>query len=220
MRLQFPRRKLSTLKHFLLSYFQVAMNSKNTVYNVKRFLGRTFEDVEIQGNNKNLSFNVTSDLDSNVIIEIEFKSKKRQFRPEELTAMVLHKMKMIAEKYLGETITDAVISVPALFGTNQRQATLDAGKIAGLNVIRLINEPTAAALAYGFDSQFKVINMKVVYLELKTNPSGSFSERSEKIGRGFIKILETLQFGLSFNMIRQVFFCFGQKKIYVGFMNF
>jgi molecular chaperone DnaK (HSP70) len=147
------------------SDFQVAMNSKNTVYNVKRFLGRTTEDVKVQSTIVNSSFNIMKGKNNNVIIEVDFRSEKRQFRPEELTAMVLYKMKVIAGKLLGETITDAVISVPALFGTNQRQATLDAGKIAGLNVIRLINEPTAAALAYGFDSQVKVINMKFGNLE-------------------------------------------------------
>lgn len=133
---------------------QVAMNPKNTVFDAKRLIGRKFDDPKIQDDMKHWSFQVISD-GGKPKIQVEFKGEMKKFAPEEISSMVLIKMKEIAETYLGGRVTDAVITVPAYFNDSQRQATKDAGAIAGLNVLRIINEPTAAALAYGLDKNLK-----------------------------------------------------------------
>jgi L1 cell adhesion molecule like protein len=132
---------------------QANMNPKNTVHDAKRLLGREFSDVHVQKDIKEWTFDVKDDGKNKPKISVEFKGETKQFYPEEISAMVLTKMKDIAETYLGSTVTDAVITVPAYFGDSQRQATKDAGVIAGLNVLRIINEPTAAAIAYGLDNK-------------------------------------------------------------------
>ncbi|KAM0682584.1 Hsp70 chaperone [Mitosporidium daphniae] len=131
---------------------QAAMNPENTVFDAKRLIGRRFDDPIVQSDMKHWPFKVV-DANTKPKISVEFKSEKKEFTPEELSSMILIKMKETAEAYLGTTITNAVITVPAYFNDSQRQATKDAGAIAGLNVLRIINEPTAAAIAYGLDKQ-------------------------------------------------------------------
>lgn len=133
---------------------QVAMNPQNTVFDAKRLIGRKFDDPKIQDDMKHWSFKVVSDC-GKPKIQVDFKGEKKTFAPEEISSMVLTKMKATAEAYLGASVKDAVITVPAYFNDSQRQATKDAGVIAGLNVLRIINEPTAAALAYGLDKNLK-----------------------------------------------------------------
>ncbi|XP_043219640.1 heat shock protein 70 B2-like [Amphibalanus amphitrite] len=131
---------------------QVAMNPKNTVFDAKRLIGRRFDDPKIQQDLKHWPFTVANEA-GKPRIEVEYKGERKRFTPEEISSMVLTKMKETAEAYLGSKISDAVITVPAYFNDSQRQATKDAGRIAGLNVKRIINEPTAAALAYGLDKK-------------------------------------------------------------------
>ncbi|XP_050522522.1 heat shock protein 68-like [Daktulosphaira vitifoliae] len=133
---------------------QVAMNPSNTVFDAKRLIGRRFDDEKTQSDMKHWPFKVINDC-GKPKIQVEFKGERKVFAPEEISSMVLTKMKETAEAYLGKNVTDAVITVPAYFNDSQRQATKDAGAIAGLNVMRIINEPTAAALAYGLDKNLK-----------------------------------------------------------------
>lgn len=131
---------------------QVSMNPTNTIFDAKRFIGRSFDDRAIQKDIQNVSYKVI-DKNNKPYFQVTYKDEVRDFAPEEVSAMVLGKMKEIAESYVGETISDCVITVPAYFNDQCRQATKDAGVIAGLNVLRIINEPTAAALAYGIDKK-------------------------------------------------------------------
>ncbi|KAK9467209.1 heat shock protein 70 family [Lipomyces arxii] len=131
---------------------QAAMNPANTVFDAKRLIGRKFSDAEVQGDMKHFPFKVV-DKGGKPMIEVEFKGETKTFSPEEISSMVLNKMKETAEGFLGGTVNNAVITVPAYFNDSQRQATKDAGLISGLNVLRIINEPTAAAIAYGLDKK-------------------------------------------------------------------
>jgi heat shock 70kDa protein 1/2/6/8 len=131
---------------------QVAMNPSNTVFDAKRLIGRKFADQEVQADMKHFPFKVI-DKAGKPVIEVEFKGETKHFTPEEISSMVLTKMRETAESYLGGTVNNAVVTVPAYFNDSQRQATKDAGLIAGLNVLRIINEPTAAAIAYGLDKK-------------------------------------------------------------------
>lgn len=131
---------------------QSAMNPANTVHDAKRLIGRHFNDREVQEDMKIWPFDVIND-GSKPKIQVEYKGETKTFFPEEISSMVLTKMKEIAESYLGKKVTDAVVTVPAYFNDSQRQATKDAGTIAGLNILRIINEPTAAAIAYGLDKK-------------------------------------------------------------------
>ncbi|ORE06932.1 hsp71-like protein [Rhizopus microsporus var. microsporus] len=133
---------------------QVAMNPHNTVFDAKRMIGRRFNDPEIQADMKHWPFKIV-DKDGKPNIQVEHKGETKTFTPEEISSMVLTKMKETSESYLGTTVSSAVITVPAYFNDSQRQATKDAGTIAGLNVLRIINEPTAAAIAYGLDKKTK-----------------------------------------------------------------
>ena len=130
---------------------QSAMNARNTIFDAKRLIGRKLTDTVIQDDIKIWPFKVTEDTNKKPVMEVDFKGETKQFSPEEISAMVLTKMKETAEAYLGNTVNDAVVTVPAYFNDSQRQATKDAGTIAGLNVLRIINEPTAAAIAYGLE---------------------------------------------------------------------
>uniref|UniRef100_A0A914BVE9 Heat shock protein 70 n=1 Tax=Acrobeloides nanus TaxID=290746 RepID=A0A914BVE9_9BILA len=132
---------------------QVAMNPTNTVFDAKRLIGRKFDDPTVQADMKHWPFKVLSAEGGRPKIQVEFKGETKTFFPEEVSSMVLTKMKETAEAFLGSTVKDAVITVPAYFNDSQRQATKDAGAISGLNVLRIINEPTAAAIAYGLDKK-------------------------------------------------------------------
>ena len=134
---------------------QVAKNPNNSVFDAKRLIGRKFNDAVVQKDMKHWPFKVEAGPDNKPQIVVKYKGEAKKFYPEEISSMVLTKMKETAETYLGETVKNAVITVPAYFNDSQRQATKDAGAISGLNVLRIINEPTAAAIAYGLDKQDK-----------------------------------------------------------------
>src|SRR5213594_2816222 len=125
---------------------QAITNPENTIYSIKRFMGRRFEEVSAEM--KMVPYKVERDGDHVVIV-----AQGKKYTPPEISALILQKLKKAAEDYLGEKVSDAVITVPAYFNDAQRQATKDAGRIAGLDVLRIINEPTAAALAYGLDKK-------------------------------------------------------------------
>ncbi|KAM9298806.1 heat shock cognate 71 kDa protein-like [Gastrophryne carolinensis] len=131
---------------------QVAMNPTNTVFDAKRLIGRRFDDAVVQADMKHWPFTVVND-GGRPKVKVDYKGESKSFYAEEISSMVLTKMKEISEAYLGKTINNAVITVPAYFNDSQRQATKDAGTISGLNVLRIINEPTAAAIAYGLDKK-------------------------------------------------------------------
>lgn len=130
---------------------QSTMNPKNTVYDAKRLIGRKFDEEAVQADTKLWSFNVSADKDNKPLINVKYKKEDAQFHPEQISAMVIQRMKETVETFLGHPLKKVVITVPAYFNDAQRQATKDAGTIAGLEVLRIINEPTAAAIAYGID---------------------------------------------------------------------
>ncbi|TYJ03002.1 hypothetical protein E1A91_A13G268700v1 [Gossypium mustelinum] len=132
---------------------QVAMNPQNTVFDAKRLIGRRFSDPAVQADMKHWPFKVVAGPGDKPMIVVNYKGEEKQFAPEEISSMVLVKMKEVAEAYMGQTVKNAVITVPAYFNDSQRQATKDAGSISGLNILRIINEPTAAAIAYGLDKK-------------------------------------------------------------------
>mmetsp|Transcript_40422 Transcript_40422/g.80974 ORF Transcript_40422/g.80974 Transcript_40422/m.80974 type:complete len:651 (+) Transcript_40422:619-2571(+) len=132
---------------------QVAMNPHNTVFDAKRLIGRRFQDPAVQEDVKHFPFKVICKDGDKPAVEVKYKGETKIFAPEEISSMVLLKMKEIAESFLGKEVKNAVITVPAYFNDSQRQATKDAGAITGLNVLRIINEPTAAAIAYGLDKK-------------------------------------------------------------------
>ena len=132
---------------------QAAMNPTNTIFDAKRLIGKNFSDPAVQSDMKHFSYEITKDSNDKPLIKATYKNENKTFTPEQISSMILVKMKEIAEQYLGKEVTDAVITVPAYFNDAQRQATKDAGAIAGLNVLRIINEPTAAAIAYGLDNK-------------------------------------------------------------------
>ena len=131
---------------------QASMNPTNTIFDAKRLIGRKYKDASVQNDIKQWPFSVVEKEDGKPFIQVKYKDELKDFRPEELSAMILVKMKETAESFLGEKVTKAVITCPAYFSDAQRQATKDAGMIAGLDVLRIINEPTAAAIAYGLDN--------------------------------------------------------------------
>jgi len=139
---------------------QAAQNPVNTVYDAKRLIGRKFDDPHVQADLKFMSYNVIS-KNGKPVINVDYKNEKKNFNPEEISSMVLLKMKETAEAFLGKKVTDAVVTVPAYFNDSQRQATKDAGAIANLNILRIINEPTAAAIAYGLDNSEEEKNVLI-----------------------------------------------------------
>ena len=159
---------------------QAVTNPKNTVFSIKRFMGRKFS--EVQSEIKTVPYEVKEGSNGRCVVVID----GEEFTPEQISAMVLSKMKADAEKYLGETITDAVITVPAYFNDAQRQATKDAGRIAGLNVKRIVNEPTASALSYGLDKQDK--EQKVLVFDLG---GGTFDVSLLDLADGVFEVLAT-----------------------------
>ncbi len=159
---------------------QAVTNPKNTVFSIKRFVGRSFS--ETSSEQETVPYSVKSGKDGRAVVDIEGKD----YTPEEISAMTLQKLKADAEKYLGEPVTDAVITVPAYFNDAQRQATKDAGKIAGLNVQRIVNEPTAAALAYGLDKEGA--DEKILVFDLG---GGTFDVSILEISDGVFEVLST-----------------------------
>jgi len=144
--------------------YQSETNIKNTIFNIKRIIGRDFDEENVQNDIKRFPFKVIN-KNNRPYVQVKYKRNIEEYTPEEISSNILSEMKGIAEDYLGEKITDAVITVPAYFNDTQRKATIDAGKIAGLNVLQIINEPTAAALAYGFNNKIKSIeNILVIDL--------------------------------------------------------
>jgi heat shock 70kDa protein 1/2/6/8 len=166
---------------------QVAMNPSNTVFDAKRLIGRNFDDAAVQSDMKHFPFTVAS-VGGKPKIEVDYLGARKQFFPEEISAMVLTKMKETAEAYLGKTVKDAVVTVPAYFNDSQRQATKDAGTIAGLNVMRIINEPTAAAIAYGLDKKLKGEEKNILIFDLG---GGTFDVSILSIDEGVFEVKST-----------------------------
>ncbi|RNE98168.1 heat shock cognate 70 [Trypanosoma rangeli] len=166
---------------------QVAMNPTNTVFDVKRMIGRKFDDPDLQSDMKHWPFKVTV-REEKPVVQVEFQGETKTFFPEEISAMVLAKMKETAESYLGETVKKAVITVPAYFNNAQRQATKDAGTIAGMEVLRIINEPTAAAIAYGMDKKAEKGEKVVLIFDLG---GGTFDVTLLTIDGGIFEVKAT-----------------------------
>jgi L1 cell adhesion molecule like protein len=166
---------------------QVAMNPSNTIFDAKRLIGRKFDDATVQADMKHWPFEVINDS-TKPKLQVEYKGEKKSFFPEEVSSMVLTKMKETAEAYLGKTVTDAVITVPAYFNDSQRQATKDSGTIAGLNVLRIINEPTAAAIAYGLDKKVGKGERNVLIFDLG---GGTFDVSILTIEDGIFEVKST-----------------------------
>ncbi|MGL1904018.1 MAG: Hsp70 family protein, partial [Fibrobacterales bacterium] len=158
---------------------QAITNPEKTIYSIKRFMGRTHE--EVSDDEKHIPYHLSGGASDPVRVDIDDK----HFSPPEISAIILQNMKKTAEDYLGETVTQAVVTVPAYFNDSQRQATKDAGKIAGLEVLRIVNEPTAAALAYGLDTNK---NGKVAVYDLG---GGTFDVSILEIGDGVFEVLST-----------------------------
>ena len=160
---------------------QAITNPENTVFGVKRLIGRKFESAEVQKDVENLPYLIKKAENGDVRIEL----RGKLYSPAEISSFILSYIKKYAEDYLGETVNDAVITVPAYFNDSQRQATKDAGKIAGLNVMRIINEPTAASLAYGLDKRREE---KIVVFDLG---GGTFDVSVLEIGEGVFEVKAT-----------------------------
>lgn len=165
---------------------QAASNPQNTIFDAKRLIGRYMKDPSLQKDLQHFPFVVNADKDDKPMIQASYKGKKELFKPEQISAMVLTKMKNIAEAYLGKPVKNAVITVPAYFNDAQRQATKDAGTIAGLNVLRIINEPTAAALAYGLNDQGQ--EKKILIFDLG---GGTFDVSLLELDGGMFEVLAT-----------------------------
>jgi len=166
---------------------QVAINPSNTIFDAKRLIGRKFADSTVQSDMKHWPFTVI-DASSKPKLQVEYKNETKTFTPEEVSSMVLTKMKETAEAYLGTEVKDAVITVPAYFNDSQRQATKDAGVISGLNVLRIINEPTAAAIAYGLDKKKGAQECNVLIFDLG---GGTFDVSILTIEEGIFEVKST-----------------------------
>jgi len=164
---------------------QAASNPENTVYDIKRLIGRKFSEKDVQADMKHFPYKVLNKGEKPVV-QVEYQGEKKVFSPEEISAMILGKMKETAESYLGKKVTHAVVTVPAYFNDNQRQATKDAGMIAGLNVLRIVNEPTAAAIAYGLDKTGE--ERQIIVYDLG---GGTFDVSLLSIDQGVFEVLAT-----------------------------
>jgi len=162
---------------------QAVVNPKNTVYSIKRFMGRKYDEVELE--RKRVPFEVVRASNGDANVRVKIGDEEKILSPPEISAMILAKMKADAEAYLGEKITQAVVTVPAYFNDSQRQATKDAGKIAGLEVLRIINEPTASSLAYGLDKK------KDEHIAVYDLGGGTFDISVLNIGDGVFEVLAT-----------------------------
>merc|ERR1712196_136710 len=165
---------------------QVSMNPLNTVFDAKRLIGRNFDDPDVQKDMKHWPFTVKKGPSGKPMIEVQYKGESKEFGAEEISAMVLTKMKNVAEAYLGTDVNAAVITVPAYFNDSQRQATKDAGTISGMNVLRIINEPTAAAIAYGLDKKGGEKNVLIFDLG-----GGTFDVSLLTIDNGVFEVIAT-----------------------------
>ena len=168
---------------------QVAMNVFNTVFDAKRLIGRKFKDAAVQSDIKHFPYKVRSGDHDKPMVDVTYKGEEKSFSAEEISAMILTKMKDIAESYLGHEVSNAVVTVPAYFNDSQRQATKDAGAIAGLNVLRIINEPTAAAIAYGLDKMGTDSGEKTVLIY--DLGGGTFDTSLLSIEEGIFEVLAT-----------------------------
>jgi heat shock protein 5 len=164
---------------------QAALNPTRTIFSVKRLIGRKFADKEVQSDKKLLPYNVVN-KDGKPYVEVEIKGERKLYSPEEISSFILIKMKQIAENFLGREVKHAVITVPAYFNDSQRQSTKDAGQISGLNVLRIINEPTAGAIAYGLDKKDKERNILVFDLG-----GGTFDVSLLTIESGVFEVIAT-----------------------------
>ncbi|KAM7199650.1 Heat shock protein 70 family [Rhypophila sp. PSN 637] len=164
---------------------QAAANPENTIFDIKRLVGRKFSESDVQKDIKHFPFKVVS-KDGKPVVKVNVQGSEKTFTPEEISAMVLGKMKETAEAYLGKKVTHAVVTVPAYFNDNQRQATKDAGMIAGLNVLRIVNEPTAAAIAYGLDKTDG--ERQIIVYDLG---GGTFDVSLLSIDQGVFEVLAT-----------------------------
>ena len=167
---------------------QSSMNARNTVFDVKRLIGRNIEDQAIKQDIKNWPFDVVKNESGKPAVSVNYKGESKVFSPEEISSMILAKMKETAESYIGSDVKDAVVTVPAYFNDSQRQATKDAGAIAGLNVLRIINEPTAAAIAYGLEKANKDKAVNVLIFDLG---GGTFDVSILNIEDGIFEVLAT-----------------------------
>ncbi|KAL2888775.1 glucose-regulated protein [Ceratocystis lukuohia] len=166
---------------------QAAANPLNTIFDIKRLIGRKYNDKDLQFDMKHFPFKVVN-KDSKPYVEVEYKGSTKTFSPEEVSAMILGKMKEVAESYLGQTVTHAVVTVPAYFNDAQRQATKDAGTIAGLNILRVVNEPTAAAIAYGLDKTNDTTERQIIVYDLG---GGTFDVSLLSIESGVFEVRAT-----------------------------
>jgi molecular chaperone DnaK len=166
----------------LLAKRQAVTNPKNTIFGIKRFIGHSFDDTSVQSDKNIVPYEMSKADNGGVKVKLQDKN----YTPEEISAMILSKLKADAEAKLGEKVTEAIITVPAYFNDSQRQATKDAGQIAGLNVLRIINEPTAAALAYGFDKHKK--DEKIVVFDFG---GGTFDVSVLEVGDSVIEVKST-----------------------------
>ena len=164
---------------------QLPQNPENTIYAIKRLIGRKFSDATVRADGKMLSYKLVGDKDDKPRVEVQYKGETKTYTSEEISAMVLQKMKEIAETYLGTPVKNAVVTVPAYFNDAQRQSTKDAGTIAGLNIVRIINEPTAAAIAYGLN---KAEEKNILVFDLG---GGTFDVSLLTIDDGFFEVVAT-----------------------------
>jgi molecular chaperone DnaK (HSP70) len=165
---------------------QASSNTANTVFDIKRLIGHKYKDPKTQEDIRTLPYKVVEGRNGNCAVIVEYKGEKKTLTPEEISAMILTNQKEIAEAFLGEKVTDAVITVPAYFNDAQRQSTKDAGTIAGLNVLRIINEPTAASIAYGLDK--KTNDKKVMIFDMG---GGTFDVSLLALDSGVFEVLAT-----------------------------